>query len=127
MSNYWLIYWITRLDNIQGAFAFAAFASLAAALFLFMSFMVGLDYDSESEIETKNKWRKSFLIAGVIFGAIAVVIPSKNDAIMIAAGGKAMDFVEQDSSLSKLPKQTTLFITKYLDGKIADMEKEDQK
>jgi len=50
-------------------------------------------------------------------------MPSKNDMILIYAGGKTMDYVQKDTSLQKIPYQTTAIISDYLDKTIKEMKK----
>ena len=48
----------------------------------------------------------------------ALFIPSKNDVIFIIAGGKTIDFIKSDTSINKIPAQTTKLITDYLQEQI---------
>lgn len=50
-------------------------------------------------------------------------IPDKDEAILILAGGATMNYIQKDSSLSKIGPQTTLIISQYLDSKIKELEK----
>ena len=54
---------------------------------------------------------------------LATFLPSKDDMILIYAGGKAMDFVQADSSINKIPAQTTKFIKDYLDKQVKELNK----
>lgn len=49
---------------------------------------------------------------------LEVFVPTKNEAIVIIAGGKTLDFIKQDSSLNKIPSQTTAIISQFLQNEI---------
>lgn len=53
-----------------------------------------------------------------------VFLPTQKEAIMIIAGGKTMDFIQKDTSVRKIPHQTTEFISEYLDKQIKELSKE---
>jgi len=86
----------------------------------------GSAYDDKEDADAykKNwKWHRvlSFVFA-IISGISLIFIPSRDEAIMILAGGKTMDYIQSDTSLNKLPYQTTQIISEYLDKKIKDLK-----
>jgi preprotein translocase subunit SecE len=116
MDNYSKIYWLTRLDALQTVFIIIPF--LLGVGFMFVSIYNSVEYD-------KSPKKKSVWVVGIIisfFSIIACLIPSKNDMILIWAGGKTMDYVQSDTSLSKIPYQTTSIITEYLDKSIQELK-----
>lgn len=127
MDNYSKIYWITRLDNIISLCIMAI--SMAAVGLVFYYVFRHIDNYDDEDIKEYDKTHKTarLLLWLTVFISTTVLtfIPSKNDLILIYAGGKTMDFVEADSSLSKIPSQTTLIISEYLDDKLKEMEKEE--
>jgi len=124
MSNYSKLYWFTRLDIFQGIFIAATviIGMLCIACVVMRMFDNEVhSWTTEKEIERRKdinakcvKWFKKFIISFFILLSITLFIPSKNDAILIMAGGKTLDFVESDTSLNKIPAQTTKLITDYL-------------
>ena len=124
MNNYSKIYWLTRLDNIQAIFISALIISLCV-LFVYHIIMIIQCSDNDDRKEYNINYGKfkntSFWIA-LVTGAFLVFLPSKNDMIMIYAGGKTMDYVQSDTSLSKIPYQTTAIISEYLDKSIKELK-----
>ena len=123
MNNYSKIYWLTRLDNIQAFFA-TAFAISLIILFVYHLIMLYLSFDNDVKEYNRNwsKYRNISLWVGLVSGIFLVFIPTKNDIILIYAGGKTMDFVQSDTSLSKIPYQTTSIISEYLDRSIEELK-----
>lgn len=112
MNNYAKLYWLTRLDYLQGLFT-------TVAILLAVGFII---YHLFNEVFPT---KKSLWLVGVfvfISSVIACLIPNKNEAILIMAGGKTMDYIQQDSSLSKVPYQTTAIISEYLDKTLKEMK-----
>jgi len=124
MTNYEKLYWLTRLDNIQG-FVTTGLIISSVVLFMWYMGMFITCYDSEDikrYSTNHSKYRLlSFWIA-IIFSILLVFIPSKNDALLIIAGGKTMDYIQKDTSLSKIPYQTTSIISRYLDKELEELK-----
>lgn len=124
MSNYTTIYWLTRLDHIQELLITLLMLSIFAVAFYFMAMMFTC-YDQEAFNEYSKRFKKyrnaSFLCI-VISSLLLVFMPNKNDMILIYAGGKTMDYIQTDTSLTKIPYQTTSIISGYLDQKINELK-----
>ena len=124
MSNYSKLYWLTRLDNILGVFMFLVIASGIILIIYHIIKMVDC-YDKEEKKEFDVNYgiiRKIALFILPIGLVIIMFMPSKNDMIIIYAGGKTMDYVQSDTSLSKIPYQTTAIITQYLDKSLKEIK-----
>ncbi len=132
MNNYSKLYWLTRLDYLSGfiegigilLLVLALVAILYAFVFSDKSFTNSDQEDNEIDLRRKlaAKRAKWLVPTGVFIILISLFIPSKNEAILIMAGGKTLDFIGQDSSLNKLPAQTTAVISKYLDNALKEMK-----
>lgn len=125
MNNYFKIYWLTRLDNIQGIFLAASI--ILSLLFIINFFSRYIDYDEEYLLFKKLYQRIIILTLAILVIITANLIPSKKEAIIILAGGKTMDFVQSDTSLSKIPSQATTIISSYLDKAIKEIKRENKK
>ena len=128
MTNYSKLYWLTRLDNIQGLLFILVF--LSTAIYIIYQITKTTEcYDKEDRLEFKKEYGKyanvSFFTS-VICGIILVFMPSKTDMIIIYAGGKTMDYVQSDTSLAKIPYQTTAIITEYLDKSLKEIKNENK-
>lgn len=130
MSNYSKLYWLTRLDNIQSLFI--AFVIISIILIIVYNAGYGIidEYQEEKTKKKKDMFVKKYswlckafiplLLASMI---VLTFLPSKKDMIIIYAGGKTMDYIQSDTSLSKIPYQTTSIISEYLDKQLKELKK----
>lgn len=132
MNNYEKIYWITRLDSINNTFLFVAIMCSFIIVTIFIAIPVMKDFDEfyygdelkarlaiRDKLKSQLKW---LLLTLSISTIITTFVPTKNEAMIIIAGGKTMDFIQQDSSINKVPEQTTLLISKFLEQKINELD-----
>ena len=115
------LYWLTRLDGISTAFGVTSTILFVTSLILFIFYMCEAtsDYDVNKELVANfKKWLNKSLIGFFVSLLFALFIPNKNDVIFIIAGGKTIDFVKNDTSINKIPAQTTKLITDYLQKQI---------
>lgn len=122
---YSTIYWITRLDGVNFLFTVLAVLFGIAALFAGIFGWPAAE-DCGIEGDKLKTIRKSFKTCIVIVSASLlgiVFIPTKNDAILIYAGGKAYEYIQKDSSLQKLPFQTTEYLKVVLQNEINEVKK----
>lgn len=137
MSIYSKLYWLTRLDGIQGLFiAFAVIAFIAVVAIIIWR-LINADFDefhTEKEIEKRSNNRKTLgnkikwiLPLGFVFFILSFLIPTKNEMIFIVAGGKTIDWVQNDTSIYKIPSQTTAIISDFLDKQIKKMNEKPEK
>ena len=130
MSNMVLIYWLTRLSNIQGLFLTAAIivTTIISVGLLSYTIMMVDGYESEvKELKQKRKWFVNRIWIICLLWIVAILTPDTKEAMLIIAGGKTMDYVQQDTSLQKIPYKTTELILKKMDEYIdetAKLEKE---
>jgi len=134
MSNYVKLYWLTRLDSLELFFVLTSVllgaAIIAAVIFNFMS----RDFDEfhrgealEARVEFRNKVMsklKLLILSFIFFILSSILIPNQKQVIFIVAGGKTIDFIQKDTSINKIPEQTSAIISKYLDEKIKEMEQD---
>ena len=99
---------------------------------IMLAILIAINYiiksiEDEYYIFTKVYSRTIAIISLILCIIITNLIPSKKEAIVILAGGKTMDFVQSDSSLSKIPHQATTIISSYLDKTIKEIKRENNK
>ena len=117
------LYWLTRLDSIQ--FLFGVLAVLGFFIFMgIIIFTVSGDIDYKDKITLKQL--KIFAVSFAISLLGSILIPSKDEVVFIVAGGKTIDFIKNDSSINKLPGQTTKYISEILQKEIDKLDKEDK-
>ena len=119
MNTYFFLYLLTRLDSLNFMLAIIIIVSL---ILVFILGVVGL----ASEDDFFYFFKKRYLLIPTIALILATLIPTKNEAIVIIAGGKTIEWAKQDSSLQKLPEQTTLLISNYLEKQINELEKQNK-
>ncbi len=133
-SNTQGLYWLTRVDSFKHLLNGTAIALLIIIVIITIGSFMSADFDEFTYDKEKLKNRKStreyfkskikwMLPLALSCCIVSVFIPCKNDIIFIVAGGKTMDFVESDTSINKIPAQTTKLITNYLEQQIKEAEK----
>lgn len=123
MSNFSQLYWLTRLDNFQSFFQTAIGISIGGIIIYLIVLLFASVEEEAGNINAKYKWiPKAFVFTIIFSGLTLVFLPTKNDLIFIYAGGKAMEYVEADTSLQKIPFQTTKIISNYLNSKLNELE-----
>lgn len=128
MNNYEKLYWLTRLDSINGLFCIIGVISFISLLVYYIG-MACSCFDKEDIKEYFEQFGKTIKIAYpllVISLLITTFLPTKNEAILIVVGEKTLDFAQSDTSLAKIPAQTTKIILDYLDKELKQ-EKEEKK
>lgn len=133
MSTYSKLYWLTRLDNLDGLLialiVVSAISILVIALFRFMTADFDEFYDEEvvkerKELRSKFTSKIKYIVAVLVVSVLLkVFLPTKNEVIFIVAGGKTLDYIKSDTSLSKIPYQATKYVSDYLDKKITEIQK----
>jgi hypothetical protein len=122
MNNYEKIYWLTRLDVLE-----KFFTTLVVIGSVFIAGRAVYKFIMHSgEDEPSLKWYNHLFFWPVYLVAILglVFTPTQKEAIVIFAGGKTIDFIQSDSSMQKIPHQTTEIISKFMENEILEMNKE---
>ena len=130
MNNYWSLYLLTRLDSLIGLAIGAAVILFVASLIIGIFAIIHRIEDKfEDNIEERRSFRtkiinhlKWTISLGVFFTLIGALVPSRNEAIFIVAGGKTMDFIQNDTTINKIPAQTTILISEFLEKQIKEIK-----
>ena len=59
--------------------------------------------------------KRSLIPVFVVSLLVACLIPTQKEAVFIIAGGKTIDWAMADTSLNKIPSQTTAIISRFLE------------
>jgi hypothetical protein len=131
MSNYFKLYLLTRLDGIIGLSIFLSIILLCAGAVIMIGSPMSKSFDefySGDRLVKRVALRDMFLSKlkfifpfGLLFIILSIFIPTKNEAIFIVAGGKTIDFIQTDTSLCKIPEQTTQIVSAFLDDQIREI------
>ena len=130
MSNMVLIYWLTRLSSIQGLFATVAIivtTIISAGLLMYTIMMIDSSESEQKEFKQKRKWFVNRIWIICLLWIVTILTPDTKEAMLIIAGGKTMDYVQQDTSLQKIPYKTTELILKKMDQYIDETSKLEHK
>lgn len=110
MDNVWLLYWITRLDAITALLKGIFVISAAFPI----TFLV-----TEKEFTKAAKVSTAVAFVSVLF---VTLIPSKEDALMIA-GGVVLTEIVQSEAAGRLASKSVLVVESWLDNNIPKEEK----
>lgn len=131
-NNYQNLYWLTRVDGINGLVLALGVICLVACFLIPFVCMMTSDFDSYKEDDeikerkaTRAKYMKKtkwLLPLGFFFILCRIMIPSQKDIVLIIAGGKTIDFIQTDTSVSKIPSQTTAIISQFLNNQIINLQ-----
>lgn len=125
MSSYSQLYWLTRLDSFQGMFIAVAIISGIVLAVYWICKMVLLAQDGWEDSSLRSISRGKMVPLAIIFPIFVVIgmlIPTRNEAIFIIAGGKTIDFIKKDSSINRIPEQSTKLITDFMQKQIDNMK-----
>lgn len=117
------IYLLTRLDYLQGFMM--GVATVSGVILGVWSLFVTIEMDWDDEDRAKPKKRYFAFVGLLVF--LACLVPTKNEAIVIFAGGKAFDYIEKDKNLQQIPFKATEIFSKYLDSKINELDSASKK
>lgn len=106
------IYWITRLDGIQGFFVICTFLAIVASAFLFFNILVLNDEDEKTK---SQKWLKVILCSLPFFVLPLIFIPSTKDALLIYGLGGSLDYIKGNDTAKKLPEKVVMALDRYLE------------
>jgi hypothetical protein len=80
MSNYFKIYWLTRLDEVHVLFLTLAALGFIAAIGIFL-------YKTINE-DSVLGGLKTAIVIGIVFSLLSVFVPTEKEAILISSGEK---------------------------------------
>lgn len=114
------LYWIERLDSIQGVFILLCCLSVIYFLFSFIiSFME--DYDKE-DCKEKGVY-KSRKISGVLLAVSVLILtflPSTKEMYRIIGIGGTIDYIRQNETAKQLPDKCIKALDLFMDKVIED-------
>ena len=121
------IYWITRLDNIQGAFIGVLVISVVFICIILTgnSDVYGFEESMEIALEKHNKMLRVLACSTIISITVLLFVPNSKDALIIYGLGGTMEYLQSNKTAQGLPDKFTQALDKYLDKELKD-EKEDK-
>ena len=93
----WELYLISRLDAML--FVFISISVVVA----FILFVSGIDYIHDGKGELNSRCFKYSAILLSIFGTLAMITPTKKDALLILGLGTTIDYLQSNEKVQELP------------------------
>lgn len=115
MDSFWTLYWITRLDTI--IFTMNVFAWIfvgSTFLFTLSALIIAGEMDDEETATKAAKVAKASALLFVIIMGVKMFIPSKEDAVVIAAGVGITEAVKSETA-QRLASKSVGVIEQWLD------------
>lgn len=117
MNNYQsLFYWMTVADQAKIFFVIVAVVmsiiGIISLLIALGAFTESYEYKSEREVarrQTARKWVFFSWPFMILFWTLWIFTPTKGDALLIVAGGGAMNYLANDSTAKQIPHELIEF------------------
>lgn len=118
------IYWITRLDTVQG-FCIAFLTAGMSCIFIgIIRTLIGLE-TTEQSITNKFKW--AGIILTVIFTPLAMFVPSSRDAMLIFGIGPTIDYIQNNETAKQLPDKCIKALDNWVETLTLDEYEKDRR
>jgi len=113
MNYYRIFYWCTIADNAKLFFiTFATVLSIIGAITMLIN-LGAFDHDDEDR-KIARRWVFWSWPLMILFWAFWVFTPDKKDALLIVAGGGALNYLTTDSTAKAIPKELSTFVLSEL-------------
>lgn len=129
---YRIFYFLSVAENINILLMWLIGISMVAFIIFTIIFFANVngksDEDSEEAVSKTFRywWKRSAwicLFAWIFF----VLLPSKQDCLMIIAGGSVGEFIQSDTIVQKIPSDITKFLHMSLQKEIKELDAETRK
>ena len=117
------IYWITRLDTIQG-FCIALLTIGVACIFISCLRTLISSNTTEPVITTKFK-RVGIILTGV-FLPLTMFVPGSRDAMLIFGIGPTIDYVQSNETAKQLPDKCIEALDNWVESLTSDKHDKEQ-
>lgn len=118
------IYWITRLDTVQG-FCIAFLTIGIAFIFIAVIRKVISTDDTEPSITNKFKW--TGIILTIIFTPLTMFVPSSRDAMLIFGIGPTIDYIQNNETAKQLPDKCINALDNWVESLNSDKHEKDRR
>lgn len=122
MESFWILYWITRLDSVVSTLTL--FAVLLGISALISAFVMAVNLDSHGDEQTAKTSKKWLIIFSVLFTMTTctkMLVPSKEDAMLIVAGVGITEAVKSETA-QRLASKSVAVVEKWLDEQTKDKQ-----
>ena len=127
-----IFYWLKVADNAKTFFGWFVFIFTAIAVISVVVNLIarGTEMSNDSCESEKTEARAAAKIARkwimwsmpfmILFWSLYIFTPDRKDALLIVAGGGALDYLTQDSSAKQIPHEFSTFVLSELKNMAAD-------
>lgn len=118
------IYWITRLDTIQG-FCIALLTIGVACIFIAcLRTFCALE---STNVSITNKCKKVGITLTVIFLPLTMFIPGSRDAMLIFGIGPTIDYVQNNETAKQLPDKCIKALDNWVETLTSDKNEKNRR
>lgn len=118
------IYWITRLDTVQGFCIAFLITGIAFIFIAIMRIVVGTD-DAEPSVTNKFKWVG--IILTIIFTPLTMFVPTSRDAMLIFGIGPTIDYIQNNETAKQLPDKCINALDNWVESLTSDRHEKDRR
>lgn len=118
------IYWITRLDVVQG-FCIAFLVVGLSCIFISSLRTLLKTNTTESTITNKFKWVGVGLT--VVFLPLVMFVPSSRDAMLIFGIGPTIDYIQNNETAKQLPDKCIEALGNWVESLNSDKHEKDRR
>ena len=111
------IYWITRLDSINGALVLFAIISLIVAFTAIIIWAIEDSYDDGLLIKRAIRTSAAIFVTSILG---LVFIPSTKDMLLIYGAGGSIEYIKNNDVVKQLPDKCIQAIDALLNEYIED-------
>ena len=109
------IYWITRLDDLNGLLATFIAISAALSMIFTILYFVGRSEEWE-EVSIFKRIVKIFIPTFIISLLLYVFTPTKEDMFLIYGVGGTVDYIKQNDKAKQLPDKCINALDAWVDS-----------
>lgn len=136
MSWYKIFYWLTRADDVKHFLDIFSNWTLSLGIISTVVYLIMFIISKDSTTSDTDRisaiyWRKSIgkltlfiQVTMLILWAGWVLVPTKKECLLIAAGGGAMNYLTQDSLGKQIPHELSGFVITELKAMSKDAQVE---
>lgn len=113
------LYWITRLDAINGFII----ALIVISILLIVTGIVGWIVYHDNDELISSRWKRTAIICFIIcmfFAILKVLVPTTKEALIIYGAGGVIEYVQSNETVKELPDKTVQCLDKLLDEYVTE-------
>lgn len=114
------LYWINVIGNLH--IIFCVMAVLFGVALFFISYAYINDAFETEYVENAKWWIKKFIFAFLIDVLLLTLVPSKKDLYIIYGVGTTINYLQENTTVNKLPDKVVNALDEMIDNYIKDKD-----